>query len=383
MYIKKLAAAVGLCAWILTCLPACQNNQVQEPNPGEMEPTHFYEEVEEGLLVDAVVERPEGNATPKIYVARKPIFSKEHLYAFLEHIGDPVEEVRVDLTEDEWYNFDGVCESGGHAIALWPLDSNSYTGSMSYTRGEADKWYGAMLCRRGGDYIDPSGADDNTDLFSEPQDFSFATAEEALAAVKEALAILDVGSLELQETLYLSHEALEIAESSDLIREKNAAKGGEVYVKESWTEADDGYMFVFNCGQDGIPMLTSGWGSQTANYAPVHIEIRYNRYGITSMVVQGAVNFDEVAEEPASIVSAAEALEVAKEVAQNVVSSRDRIIDRVSLRYTAEQDGDRWLLKPCWEVAVLQKGVVHFDWKDEDLDAYAYVVVDALTGVEK
>lgn len=240
-----------------------------------------------------------------------------------------------------------------------------------------------MLCRRGGDYIDPSGADDNTDLFSEPQDFSFATAEEALAAVKEALAILDVGSLELQETLYLSHEALEIAESSDLIREKNAAKGGEVYVKESWTEADDGYMFVFNCGQDGIPMLTSGWFSQTTNYAPVNIEIRYNRYGITSMVVQGAVNFDEVAEEPASIVSAAEALEVAKEVAQNVVSSRDRIIDRVSLRYTAEQDGDRWLLKPCWEVAVRQKGIVHFDGGVEDLDVYAYVVVDALTGVEK
>lgn len=103
--------------------------------------------------------------------------------------------------------------------------------------------------------------------------------------------------------------------------------------------------------------------------------------GITYLVVQGPLNFDQVAEEPASITSAAEALAVAKEVTQNVVSSYERVIDRVSLRYYVEQDRDRLLLKPCWEVAIRQKDVVLYS--GEVRDEYVYVVVDALTGKEK
>ena len=101
----------------------------------------------------------------------------------------------------------------------------------------------------------------------------------------------------------------------------------------------------------------------------------------TYLVVQGPLNFDQVAEEPASITSAAEALAVAKEVTQNVVSSYERVIDRVSLRYYVEQDRDRLLLKPCWEVAIRQKDVVLYS--GEVRDEYVYVVVDALTGKEK
>ncbi len=391
MNIRKKTVALTLCLSFAASLMACQRPDVLEEQTGQQpeefvwqtEPDHFYEEVEEGLLVDAVVERPEGNVTPKIYMARRPNLNKESLYAFLDYIGDPVEEVRADFTEDQLYNFDGVCASGGHAIALLGLSADSSECSMSYSRLDADRWYSAMLCE--GDtrqYVDPTGADDNTNLFAEPQDFSFATEEEALTAVKKALALLDVdaGSLELQRTLYLSHEALAIAESSQLVQEKNGAKGEEM-VKEAWTEDDDGYMFTFNCGQDGIPMLESGWYGQTEEYIPVSIWVRYNRQGITNLVVQGALNFEEVVEEPSSIVPPSEALALAKEITQNVVSSCDRVIDGISLRYYSRQDGDRWLLTPCWEVAVRQKDVKLSDGMVRDV--YTYIVIDALTGVEK
>lgn len=391
MNIRKKTVALTLCLSFAASLMACQKPGVPEEQTGQeaeefarqTEPDHFYEEVEEGLLVDAAVDRPEGNVTPKIYMARRPDFSKESLYAFLDYIGDPVEEVRVDFTEDQVYNFDGVCASGGHAIALVGLSAEYSGGSISYNRLDADRWYSAMLCE--GDtrqYVDPTGSDDNTNLFSEPQDFSFATEEEALAAVKKALALLDVdvGSLELQRTLYLSHEALAIAERSQLVQEKNGVKGEEI-VKEAWTEDDDGYMFTFNCGQDGIPMLESGWYGQTEQYVPVTIWVRYNRQGITNLVLQGALNFEEVVEEPPSIVPASEALALAKEITQSVVSSYDRVIDGISLRYYSRQDGDRWLLTPCWEVAVCQKGVKLSE--DVVSDVYTYIVIDALTGVEK
>lgn len=194
-------------------------------------------------------------------------------------------------------------------------------------------WGGASLDT--GDYIDVSGTSNNTYLFTEPKNFSFATEQEAETAVREMLQLLDVGNLELKRTLYLDHEALATAERSELIKGKNAEKGDEIPSKESWTEADDAYMFDFNCAYDGIPMLTTTWSSQTEGYAPVNITVRYNRVGITYLVVQGPLNFDQVAEEPASITSAAEALAVAKEVTQNVVSSYERVL-------TAYRSGIMW-----------------------------------------
>ena len=154
MNIRKKTVALTLCLSFAASLMACQKPGVPEEQTGQeaeefarqTEPDHFYEEVEEGLLVDAAVERPEGNVTPKIYMARRPDFSKESLYAFLDYIGDPVEEVRVDRTEDQMYNFDGVCASGGHAIALVGLSAGSSECSISYNRLDADRWYSAMLC---------------------------------------------------------------------------------------------------------------------------------------------------------------------------------------------------------------------------------------------
>lgn len=388
MNVRKQAAALLLCLILAASLVACQRPGATEGQTGQQteqalqtDPDHFYEEVEEGLLIDAVVEHPEGNVTPKVYVGRKPAFNQERLQAFLSQVGDPVVEVKVDRTEDQLYNFDGVCANGGHAIILQELEQNSRNFSMSYNNLEADRWYGAVLSLDTGDYIDVSGTSNNTYLFTEPKNFSFATEQEAETAVREMLQLLDVGNLELKRTLYLDHEALATAERSELIKGKNAEKGDEIPSKESWTEADDAYMFDFNCAYDGIPMLTTTWSSQTEGYAPVNITVRYNRVGITYLVVQGPLNFDQVAEEPASITSAAEALAVAKEVTQNVVSSYERVIDRVSLRYYVEQDRDRLLLKPCWEVAIRQKDVVLYS--GEVRDEYVYVVVDALTGKEK
>ena len=319
MNVRKQAAALLLCLSLAASLVACQRPGATEGQTGQQteqalqtDPDHFYEEVEEGLLIDAVVEHPEGNVTPKVYVGRKPAFNQERLQAFLSQVGDPVVEVKVDRTEDQLYNFDGVCANGGHAIILQELEQNSRNFSMSYNNLEADRWYGAVLSLDTGDYIDVSGTSNNTYLFTEPKNFSFATEQEAETAVREMLQLLDVGNLELKRTLYLDHEALATAERSELIKGKNAEKGDEIPSKESWTEADDAYMFDFNCAYDGIPMLTTTWSSQTEGYAPVNITVRYNRVGITYLVVQGPLNFDQVAEEPASITSAAEALAVAK-----------------------------------------------------------------------
>ena len=242
MNVRKQAAALLLCLSLAASLVACQRPGATEGQTGQQteqalqtDPDHFYEEVEEGLLIDAVVEHPEGNVTPKVYVGRKPAFNQERLQAFLSQVGDPVVEVKVDRTEDQLYNFDGVCANGGHAIILQELEQNSRNFSMSYNNLKADRWYGAVLSLDTGDYIDVSGTSNNTYLLTEPKNFSFATEQEAETAVREMLQLLDVGNLELKRTLYLDHEALATAERSELIKGKNAEKGDEIPSKESFT----------------------------------------------------------------------------------------------------------------------------------------------------
>ncbi len=59
------------------------------------------------------------------------------------------------------------------------------------------------------------------ELFTEPEDMSFATAEEAEAEVREALETLHLGELKLNRTWYVSHTRMEQA--------------GEVLQGEEWT----------------------------------------------------------------------------------------------------------------------------------------------------
>ena len=93
MNVRKQAAALLLCLSLAASLVACQRPGATEGQTGQQteqarqtDPDHFYEEVEEGLLIDAVVEHPEGNVTPKVYVGRKPAFNQERLQAFLSQV---------------------------------------------------------------------------------------------------------------------------------------------------------------------------------------------------------------------------------------------------------------------------------------------------------
>ena len=68
--------------------------------------------------------------------------------------------------------------------------------------------------------------------------------------------------------------------------------------------------------------------------------------------------------------------EQVQERLENTISSQMRTVERVELIYLCKQDGDRWLLRPVWEISVWQSGSNDYEQK------YTYIRIDAITGEE-
>ncbi|MDD7652398.1 MAG: hypothetical protein PUK81_07655 [Firmicutes bacterium] len=385
---KRILLVSGLA--VLAMLSGCQEpggrvtEQTDGLQPEDINPTHIYEEVREGFLIDAeVTGAPEG-VTPKVYVGTLPTYRREAVDAFLSHVGDSISEIISDERIDESYSFCVTCTSGGRLVCRDSVNNNFEHWVFNYFNPVTDRFYDSAVL-----YCTPDEAKIysqykyNMNLYEEEKDFAFASAAEAEKEVRDTLELLGVQGLVLQKTLYLDHSALEKAYGQELVQRLFLGDDGASpaeYEERSWSEADDGYMFMFCAGVDGIPMMNSGWTSQTYTYGPSQVLVRINETGITYISAHNPWMFGEVAEQPEHLLTASEALAVAKERLRDVILGHDIIIDRANLLYYSIQDRDRWTLVPVWEIAVLHKGSTIVD--GEAFDDYTYIVVNAVTGKE-
>ncbi len=123
-------------------------------------------------------------------------------------------------------------------------------------------------------------------------------------------------------------------------------------------------------------MTYHSWKKETVSYCGNGITVWYNAKGIVSLEVAFPWVSDEVAEEPKRILSAEEALEVARGKLINVVTEQETVLNQVALQYFYIQDKNRWLLRPVWEISVRRPSM----WGDGYV--LDYVLVDAVTGEE-
>ena len=116
MNVRKQAAALLLCLSLAASLVACQRpgategtrregseqtgteqrEQTEMASVPQTDPTHFYEEVQEDLLIDAEVKGTASGAKPKVYLGEMKVFTKEEIDDFLAWNGDAVSEVTQD-----------------------------------------------------------------------------------------------------------------------------------------------------------------------------------------------------------------------------------------------------------------------------------------------
>lgn len=390
---KQTKTLGALALALLLALPGCQRTPADSTAPQQTtapasglaetvptDPNHVYEQVQENLLIDAEIIAPPEGSTPKVYVGEMKTFTKEEIDAFLAWNGDGIAEVTRDDTQDQSHVYAGNCQSGSRFTldystnGLFP-SSFSYINHSLYERYLAYPIYNVPY-----DY-DQNESSRIAEMFFEPVELSFATAEEAEAQVREGLATLNLGELKLNRTLYISHDRM--AQAGEILQGDEwavLAKGGATATFpqwDDWDEGDDCYMFEFFSAADGVPMTYRFWDSGTVSYSPNSIVVWYTKDGIIELNILHPWIFGQVAESPESIISAGEALAVAKAKYANIISSQNRIIESVNLAYVYRQDGDGWLLRPVWEVKIRLKAT-----DTVPFDTFQYVGVDAITGEE-
>lgn len=389
---KQTKTLGALALALLLALPGCQRTPADSTAPQQTtapasglaetvptDPNHVYEQVQENLLIDAEIIAPPDGVTPKVYVGEMKTFTKEEIDAFLAWNGDGIAEVTRDDTQDKGHAYAGNCQSGSTFALEYSLN-NLYPSIFSYVNYDLNKRYSCYQIYTTQFMYEQDTSLYIADLFAEPVDLSFATAVEAETQVREGLATLNLGELKLNRTLYISHDRM--AQAGEILQGDEWSyefKGTTVTYPQwdDWDEGDDCYMFEFFSAADGVPMTYRDWSSSAVSYSPNSIVVWYTKDGIIELNILHPWIFGQVAESPESIISAGEALAVAKAKYANIISSQNRIIESVNLAYVYRQDGGGWLLRPVWEVKIRLKAT-----DTVPFDTFQYVGVDAITGEE-
>ena len=345
------------------------------------DPTHFYEELAENITIDAVVDGRTPGQIPAVYEGTIPPLNREVVDRFLTGIGDSVVQVVDEKSTEKSWLLNARTELGGFVSTSITVSTTDRTGSVfSYTSAEELRYSVPVNyyspCWRA---LQPDS--DNSELYMEPRSFSFATVEEADAQVRDCLALLGIHNVELEEILYLDHQILAEQEQVEMSSSKEGQDGSNLEDNESWTEADDAYHLYYEVGHEGIHMIPMLFDDRPQPYIPTEIRVMFNRNGIVSLYVETPWIFGEQVEAGETLLTAQEAMEKTKEILLVAPAPYEQIVDRISLRYYYQQDGDRYILRPCWVASVLGVDVVKFEGADQ-INEYSYIILDAYTGQE-
>lgn len=331
--------------------------------------------MEEGLSVDLTIPAF-GSKVPSIYRAALPTLGQSTVERFLTAIGDTPGEVIAD-----------ECYDGVHSISMrtgkqadvqyYTPESEGALGVYSFgytTQTYLDYTYAFMNY---GGVMD--GIADNTDLYREPKEFSFASSQEAVQQAEAVLDYLGIQNAILAEKLYLDHETM-----TDYVRSSEAAEtiavyGAEALAERGYDSTYDAYVLRFAIEKDGIFTSTRLYQLPTTTIAPTTIEFMINASGVVNVSISFPWVFAETLEVPAGIISAEDILQIVEDFELEVVSESPRTIDGISLEYISVQDGDHWNLKPVWVVTVLYKGRTKIS-ESECFDEHQVYCFDAMSG---
>lgn len=387
MYRKLLT--LSLAVLFALSLVAC-NPEVSADDPVNQgqssadttDPTYFYEEVSDLITVDAKVIGRTPGEIPSVYVGTQPELNRETFDRCLSWLGDSVTEVLTEQSTSEYSVFVAKTKNGAYTDGETYGDLGykfSYSADSYTPYSVAVKNYGPYQRAMYEEY-------DNTELYTMPKSFAFGSPEEIDAQVRELLAVLGIENAVLVETLYLDHSVLAEAEQAQAMQDKEAIAGKELPLKGSWTSADDAYYLTYEIGYQGVQMTPTfdPVGSVEA-YVASQIDVIWGAEGCIYLMVYNPWIFGEVVETGTTLMTAQEALEEALAILNLAPTDYERVINEVSLRYYYAQDGDRYLLRPCWNISVLSLDVPQIfmgQESGEPMDELNYILLDAYTGQE-
>lgn len=354
----------------------------QEKAPPNTYPSRIVETVDENFHIDADVVGYPANGMAGVYTGTPKVFTKEEIDAFVTHCGGSITSVKEWDDGDMMY-YNGTSPDGYHFSYLRGLEGVNHHpyAIFQYSNSKYAKVYGEYPIYRGEEFYYTNAQNTIGWMFTEPKSFSFATEEEAEESVRRALKILGLPELKLLRTLYIDHATMMEAEkllTTDANFAPLAGKEDDVYppLPDDWSEDNDAYIFSFGIVVADTPISFHFQAGDTANYCGTDITVLYTKHGITSLSVGTPWKVGAEVKKPALIVSAQDAMEVAKEKYSYDLKRKDKRVEEIRLEYQYFQNRDQWLLKPVWSV------MVSFTNENADGRYFDFTNIDALTGQE-
>lgn len=371
---KKLPmlTVLALAACLMLGLTGCARDADDHRESDGTDPTHFYEQVREDFRIDAeVVPFPAG--VPKVYEGIRYDFPREDIDAFLTASGDSLTEWGLFDDTEMGQRYTGDSANGGHIFTDLRLP-NLYPATLSYSHPHAD-WWGNYHIYAGQNHYDTGAEFVFADRFMEPKDFAFATAREAEDAVRSTLSSFGFRDLILNRALYVDHAVM--PEITEELKKPEWSELKPQPVKEEWTAEEDGYIFEFFLPVDGAPLFYGSVSKDTYNYNGASIVVWYQEAGIVWLEVRHPFFPGEVAEAPEKIISAAQALDIARTKLANILTYQDVVISKVSGEYIYVHNNGSFLLRPVWIVYADYSYALHPEYRNRE-----FVILDAVTGKE-
>lgn len=218
-------------------------------------------------------------------------------------------------------------------------------------------------------------------MFTEPKDFSFASAKDAEKSVRTALDALGVSDISLLRTLYIDHNTMEeagkILATDPVYAPIGEPKENNGYpIRDDWSEADDAYMFSFGISVESTTLSTRFEIRDTASYVGSQIIVWYSANGIDYLSVDMPWKVGAVVQGPEKIISPEEALQVVKNRVGGILTYQNLSYTEPFLEYQYKQAKEKWLLYPVWTVKV------SYQVMESSETYYSFISVEALTGEE-
>lgn len=374
-FFKKSISFIVALGIVILCTACVKSNEDTNYTEGLSDAAIVQEQSNESDTI--AIESHSGYAG--IYEAEPQHFSDEDINRFLSCCADSITSSQKD-TGDTYIRYSGTTKSGKQFLFLEGTGYHPHR-VFQYIDQERYNTYSAYPIYSG-EYLYETNAQYSVGwMFTEPKDFSFATERDAEESVRAALAALGVSDITLLRTLYIDHETMEAA-GKRLATDPVYAPIGEPQenngypIRDDWSEADDAYMFSFGIAVESTTLSTRFEIRDTASYIGSQIIVWYSGNGIDFLSVDMPWKVGATIQEPEKTISSEDALNVAKNQVEGILTYQNVSYFYPFLEYQYKQEKDKWVLYPVWTVMFSHQMI------ESTETYYSFISVDALTGEE-
>lgn len=224
--------------------------------------------------------------------------------------------------------------------------------------------------------------------YSEQEDLSFLSYEEAMSQLEETMAACGMPQVELyfseSHTVKVMNGNREIYNNA-LARPENAWMTGPDGEKtfDELTQEDEHYYFNYRQVQDGIPFTSAKWPrSLSSGTTENNIAAIVSKDGLLELNVRGMFAVG-AAMDTCEIISPQEAVNVYLEEYTQAIHFENTRITGVELNYVVVKDGDSYIARPAW-LLTLETDMTTEETSDQpafDYVEFETLAVSADTGV--